>query len=119
MTTPEVVRCADGHYRRAIYGIGPYIADYPEQCILSSTAQNWCPMCVSLVPHYQCWIFILALSRCLAPVGDLDGRKYPQRCKCHTALLLQELELQEIWQEYGLIGDLVVSIHTSSALYSY
>ena len=31
MTTPEVVRCPDGHFRHAIYGIGPYIADYPEQ----------------------------------------------------------------------------------------
>ncbi|KAJ7856063.1 hypothetical protein B0H14DRAFT_3085331 [Mycena olivaceomarginata] len=31
-TMPEVVRCPDGHFRRVIYGIGPYIADYPEQC---------------------------------------------------------------------------------------
>jgi Plavaka transposase len=43
MTTPEVVRCPDGHFRRAIYGLGPYIADYPEQVWLSGIVQNWCP----------------------------------------------------------------------------
>ena len=43
MTTPEVVRCPDGHFRRAIYSLGPYIADYPEQVWLSGIVQGWCP----------------------------------------------------------------------------
>jgi len=43
MTTPEVVRCPDSHYRRAIYGLGPYIADYPEQALLACIVQGWCP----------------------------------------------------------------------------
>ena len=43
MTTPEVVRYADGHYRRTIYGLGPYIADYPEQALLACIVQGWCP----------------------------------------------------------------------------
>lgn len=43
MTTPEVVRCPDGHFRRAIYGLGPYIADYPEQILLACVVNNWCP----------------------------------------------------------------------------
>ena len=47
MTTPEVVRCPDGHFRRAIYGIGPYIADYPEQALLACIVQNWCPRYVT------------------------------------------------------------------------
>lgn len=42
-TTPEVNRCPDGHFRRTIYGAGPYIADYPEQCVLSCIVQGWCP----------------------------------------------------------------------------
>lgn len=42
MTKPEIVRCADGHFRRAIYGIGPYIADYPEQALLACIVQGWC-----------------------------------------------------------------------------
>jgi hypothetical protein len=43
MTTPEVVRCPDGHFRRAVYTLGPYIADYPEQVWLACIVQNWCP----------------------------------------------------------------------------
>lgn len=43
MSKPEVVLCPDGHYRRAIYTLGPYIADYPEQVILACVVQDWCP----------------------------------------------------------------------------
>jgi hypothetical protein len=43
MTTPEITRCPDGHFRRVIYGLGPYIADYPEQVLLASVVQGWCP----------------------------------------------------------------------------
>jgi hypothetical protein len=43
MTTPEVVQCPDGHYRKAIYGLGPYIADYPEQVALAGVVSGWCP----------------------------------------------------------------------------
>jgi hypothetical protein len=43
MTTPEIVRYADGHYRRTIYGLGPYIADYPEQVLITCIVQGWCP----------------------------------------------------------------------------
>lgn len=42
MTTPEVTLCPDGHFRRAIYGLGPYIADYPEQVLLACIVQGWC-----------------------------------------------------------------------------
>ena len=42
MTTPRVTRCADGHWRWVIYGLGPYIADYPEQALLSCVVGGWC-----------------------------------------------------------------------------
>jgi Plavaka transposase len=42
MTTPEVVRFPDGHFRKVIYGLGPYIADYPEQALLACIVQGWC-----------------------------------------------------------------------------
>ncbi|KAF8805477.1 hypothetical protein BYT27DRAFT_7073831, partial [Phlegmacium glaucopus] len=45
MTTPEVVCCPDGHFRRIIFSLGPYIADYPEQVWLAGVVQNWCPVC--------------------------------------------------------------------------
>lgn len=43
MTKPRVTRCGDGHFRRVIYGLGPYIADYPEQALLACIVSGWCP----------------------------------------------------------------------------
>lgn len=43
MDAPDIVHYGDGHYRRTIYGLGPYIADYPEQVLLACIVQNWCP----------------------------------------------------------------------------
>ena len=40
--TPEVFQCPDGHFRRVIWGMGPYIADYPEQVLLACIVKNWC-----------------------------------------------------------------------------
>ncbi|KAG6806182.1 hypothetical protein H0H92_012395 [Tricholoma furcatifolium] len=54
MKTGRVTRCSDGHFRRVVYGLGPYIADYPEQALLACIVQNWCP-------------------KCTAPPTDLDG----------------------------------------------
>jgi hypothetical protein len=48
MLKPEVARFGDGHYRRVLYGLGPYIADYEEQVLLTSIVRNWCPRFVSL-----------------------------------------------------------------------
>jgi Plavaka transposase len=47
MTVPEVVRCPDGHFRKAIYSLGSYIADYPEQVWLAGIVQGWCPKYVA------------------------------------------------------------------------
>jgi len=43
MSVPEVVRFGDGHFRRVVYSLGPYIADYPEQAVLACIVSNWCP----------------------------------------------------------------------------
>jgi hypothetical protein len=43
MTIPEVVHFPDGHFRKAVYRLGPYIADYPEQALLACIVQDWCP----------------------------------------------------------------------------
>jgi len=45
MSVPRITLCADGHYRRVIYGLSPYIADYPEQCLLACMVNNWCARC--------------------------------------------------------------------------
>ena len=49
MTTPDVVKCPDGLFHWAIYGLGPYIADYPEQVWLPGVIQDWCPKYVMLL----------------------------------------------------------------------
>ena len=49
-----VYRCSDGYFRRVIFGLGPFIADYPEQVMLAGTKQGWCPRYVLylFVPNY-------------------------------------------------------------------
>jgi hypothetical protein len=43
MTDPEVLRFGDSHFRRVVYGLGPYIADYKEQVLLTCIVRGWCP----------------------------------------------------------------------------
>ena len=44
MLKPEVQQCPDGHFRHALYALTAYIADYPEQVLLSCIVQGWCPL---------------------------------------------------------------------------
>ncbi|KAL1732449.1 hypothetical protein EV714DRAFT_206607 [Schizophyllum commune] len=82
MSTPEVLRCPDQHYRRCIYGIGPYIADYPEQVILSGIVQGWCP-------------------KCTAQASDLDGEG-GLRTERLTDALVRILDGKRLWEEFGI-----------------
>ena len=114
MTTPKVVRFPDGHFRRVIYGLGPYIADYPEQALLACIVQGWCPRYVTLL------LLTMHIAdnlpfRCTAPVNDLDSGHHVHRSQAHTKLLVEEFELGMLWDEYGLVGDIVV--HSSVPLY--
>ena len=43
MTKPVVQQCPDGHWRRVIFDLAAFIADYPEQVLLAGIVQNWCP----------------------------------------------------------------------------
>ncbi|KAI1781722.1 hypothetical protein LXA43DRAFT_907952 [Ganoderma leucocontextum] len=87
MSTYDVVLCGDGYYRRIIYGLGPYVADYPEQVLLACTVQGWC-------------------CRCTADPDDLDTGQAPRRSHELTAALLDALTLKELWDDYGIVGDL-------------
>jgi hypothetical protein len=42
MTTYTAVKCPDGQFCHMIFGLGPYIADYPEQVWLGGVVYNWC-----------------------------------------------------------------------------
>ncbi|KAG1883443.1 hypothetical protein F4604DRAFT_1879062 [Suillus subluteus] len=87
MTKPEVARFGDGHFRRVIYGLGPYIADYEEQVLLGCIVKRWC-------------------ARCLAPRLNLDQDAL-DRCREHVDALVEEGTLLGIWDDYGIVGDLV------------
>ncbi|KAJ6610863.1 hypothetical protein B0H10DRAFT_2290441 [Mycena sp. CBHHK59/15] len=87
MTTPEVALFGDGHYRRVIYGLGPYIADYPEQVLLACVVQGWC-------------------ARCTAPKDDLDSPS-GRRTQVHTEALFDVLDHGTMWDQYGVIPDVL------------
>ena len=57
MTAPKVVHCPDGHYHQAIFLLGPYIANYPEQCLLACIVQGFCPWYVYI--YFSLLILIL------------------------------------------------------------
>lgn len=112
MTSPEVVRCADGHFCRVIYGLGPYIADYPEQALLACVVQGWCPRYVMRICHDIALTNVMDLFSCTARVDDLDntqGTDVTRRCHEHTDALLEAFTLKELWDDYGIVGDVVVS----------
>ncbi|KAF5353718.1 hypothetical protein D9758_008652 [Tetrapyrgos nigripes] len=59
-TKPDIVHCPDGHYQCVIYGLGPYITDYPEQVWLSCVVSGWCAKDMNFLddldaPNAQPW----------------------------------------------------------------
>ncbi|KAF8128116.1 hypothetical protein EV363DRAFT_1400617 [Boletus edulis] len=83
MTVPEVTMCADGHYRKVVYGLGPYIADYEEQVILAGIMWNWC-------------------GRCLAFPWDLD-REHGNHMRELLKALIEEVDTGTLWDEWGIV----------------
>jgi hypothetical protein len=54
MTAPEVVCFPDVHFRKVIYGLGPYIVGYLEEALLACTVQGWCAKYVFPLMKYTC-----------------------------------------------------------------
>lgn len=108
METPEVVRCPDGHFRRVIYSLGPYIADYPEQVLLSGIVSGWCPKLVNYISNAP--VFCSVYPRCTAHSQDLDGDSSP-RSREWTELMCSSFSSARVWDEYGIVAHVTVS-HT-------
>ncbi|KIJ11315.1 hypothetical protein PAXINDRAFT_15782 [Paxillus involutus ATCC 200175] len=87
MKVPEVAFFGDRYYQRVIYGLGPYIADYEEQVLLACIVRNWC-------------------VKCLAFCDDLDAEALLHE-RQHVDALVEEFTLTELWDQYGIVGDLV------------
>jgi hypothetical protein len=65
----------------------------------------------SKFPFYFSFLIMNDFTRCTASAKDLDGSKFATpRCRELTDTLVEELELGMLWDEYGLVGDIIVSI---------
>ncbi|KAJ3792835.1 hypothetical protein GGU11DRAFT_856070 [Lentinula aff. detonsa] len=84
MKTPIIRKCPDGHFRKIIYDLAAFIADYPEQVYLSGIVQGWC-------------------TRCNAIYSDLDG---PADRRTHDLdqMLRDEYggEGRTLWDNFGM-----------------
>src|ERR1700722_11763438 len=58
---------------------------------------------------YFCFLIMKCIIRCMASAKNLDGGYATRRCREHMDLLVEELELGILWDEYGLVGDIIVS----------
>ncbi|KAI5986491.1 hypothetical protein EDD15DRAFT_2389856 [Pisolithus albus] len=87
MMVPWVMKCPDNHFHRVICGIGPYIADYPEQVLISRIVQNWC-------------------GRCTASPDDLDVGRPPRTVELMRAVI-EELQASAAWDEWGIDANVV------------
>jgi hypothetical protein len=108
MSEPDIVLCPDGHYRRAVYVLGPYIADYPEQVIIAGIVNGWCVRYESVstrrfpCSHLQCF-------SCTSPPTDLDKPNAILRSKEHTHACKSAFGSKEVWERYGIVDDVIVS----------
>ncbi|KAI5980702.1 hypothetical protein EDD15DRAFT_2205358 [Pisolithus albus] len=87
MTVPRVMKCPDNHFHCVICGIGLYIADYPEQVLISGIVQNWC-------------------GRCTASPNDLDAGRPPHTAELMRAVI-EELQASAAWDEWGIDANVV------------
>ena len=111
VSTPQIMQCGDGHYRCVIYGIGPYIADYPEQTLLACVVSGWCPRYVLQYNFFR-EIMDVIFQRCTALATNLDGDlEAVQRSHEHTNAVSDAVDgnLKLMWEGYGLIGKINVN----------
>jgi len=107
MTTPEVTMCPDGHFRRVVYGIGPYIADYPEQVQLTLIVQGWCPRYVFFWPFLFRQLTIFEF-RCHGYNRDLDAEPAILRSHEYTQQLFDTFDDATLWKTYGIASRTLV-----------
>ncbi|KAI6141325.1 hypothetical protein BKA82DRAFT_28768 [Pisolithus tinctorius] len=87
MSVPEIILCGDKYYRRIIYSLVAYIADYEEQVLLSCIVWNWCPKCLA---HWE----------------SLDDDALHRRRE-HADAMIEEFDFRKLWDTYGIVGDIV------------
>ena len=102
------MKCPDRHFCRVVFGIGPYIADYPEQVLISGIVQNWCGRFV-LASYY----FLIALRTyspdVLLSLNNLDGGGASRTLEI-TQALTEEFPLSILWDKWGINANIVISV---------
>ncbi|KAJ3804333.1 hypothetical protein F5876DRAFT_83350 [Lentinula aff. lateritia] len=86
MTNPVIRKCPDGHFRRIIYDLAAFIADYPEQVYVSGIVSGWC-------------------GRCQGFFSNLDGPSASDRRSQHIDQLLRDEyggEGRTLWDNFGI-----------------
>ncbi|KAH9028893.1 hypothetical protein EDB85DRAFT_1969124 [Lactarius pseudohatsudake] len=91
MTSPELVLFGDGHYRRVVYGLGPYIADYEEQVLLACIVRGWC-------------------GKCMTFPDNLDAGGGP-RSREQLHILFEVATPGIMWDEYGVTDAMPFTSH--------
>ena len=110
MTSPKIICFSDSHYHQAIFSLDPYIADCPEQCSLVSVVQGWYPQYVNNRCYVTLAYSLSYLLRCTVLKENIDGGQFIPCSEAHSELLCKTLEVQELWDDYGIIGQVKVSI---------
>jgi hypothetical protein len=110
MSAPVVLRCADGHFRRVIFSLGPFIADYPKQVFAAGIVQGWCPKYVVDSLPLSLRILICVTNRCDIHSDKLDNVGEPRTRAADFRLYLAYREDHAtLWSIYGIVGGVVVS----------
>ncbi|KAH9915965.1 uncharacterized protein BXZ73DRAFT_54076 [Epithele typhae] len=86
MHEPMLLQCPDQHWRQAIFELGPFLADYPEQVDVCGIVQGWCP-------------------KCLAFPDELDNKGLP-RFRDLTEHLQDVFDPGTLWDVFGLLQDI-------------
>jgi hypothetical protein len=114
----DIIWCSDHHFWHAIYGLGLYIADYPEQTAAAGMVYNWCVM--------WAWVSICCghtnlSDSCDAKPTDLNNPDASLCTREKTAALLDNEDSESLWYNHGIIPDLHVcflNVDSSMALSS-
>jgi hypothetical protein len=105
LTQPVIRRCPDGHFRRVIYDLIAFIADYPEQVTLAGIIQGWCAKLVSLSIRFD--QSDANAIRCTASLANLDVNAIC-RTPTFTDGLAQVLDSKKLRKDYGIDDNVVV-----------
>ena len=95
-------------------GLAPTLLTIRNRCcLLVSCKAGWCPRYIFFCNDSACYWQLFV--RCTAPSSDLDSDKHGRRSKAHTEMLVEEFKLGMLWDEYGLVSDIVVHLFFSSS----